>query len=84
MIWKIAFFNPRVDAEKDCDAGAGSNPGGAGFRGRGISQGLSSQERVIDLGEPGTVGGNFCHGGDFYASTPITYIGEVPWELVCC
>jgi len=35
------------------------------FRGRGISQSLSSQERVVDLGEPGTVGNNFCHGGDF-------------------
>ena len=56
-----------VDAEKDCDAGAGSLPVEQAFRGRGISQSLSSQERVIDLGEPGTVGGNFCHGGDFYA-----------------
>jgi hypothetical protein len=67
MIWEIAFFRARVDAEKDCDAGAGSLPVEQAFRGRGISQSLSSHERVIDLGEPGTVGGNFCHGGDFYA-----------------
>jgi len=65
LIWEIAFFRPRVDAEKDCNAGAGSIPVEQAFGGRGISQGLSSQERVVDLGEPGTVGNNFCHGGDF-------------------
>jgi hypothetical protein len=34
MIWEIAFFNPRVDAEKDCDAGAGSIPVEQAFGGR--------------------------------------------------
>ena len=33
------------------------------FGGRGISQSLSGHARVIDLGEPGTAGNNFCHGG---------------------
>jgi len=42
---------------------SGFNPAGAGFWGRGISQSLSSHERVIDLGEPGTAGNNFRHGG---------------------
>ena len=65
MIWEIAFFRPPVDAEKDCDAGAGSIPVEQAFGGGGISQSLSSNERVIDLGEPGTAGNNFCHGGDF-------------------
>ena len=50
MIWEIAFFGPRVDAEKDCDAGAGSIPVEQAFGGRGISQSLSSQERVVDFG----------------------------------
>jgi hypothetical protein len=34
MIWEIAFFRP--DAEKDCDAGAGSIPVEQAFGGRGI------------------------------------------------
>ena len=78
MIWEIAFFRPRVDAEKDCDAGAGSIPVEQAFRGRGISQSLSSQERVVDLGEPGTVATIFVMGETFRRSTPITYIGGVP------
>ena len=65
MIWEIAFSRP--DAGKDRDAGAGLIPAEQAFRGHGISQSLSSHERVIDLGEPGTAGNNFCHGGDFQA-----------------
>jgi hypothetical protein len=44
----------------------------------GISQSLSSHERMLDLGEPRTVGNNFCHGGDFWAFDTITYIGGFP------
>ena len=57
MIWEIAFFRP--------DAGAGSITLEQAFGGGGISQNFSSHERVIDLGEPATVGDNFCHGGVF-------------------
>jgi hypothetical protein len=60
---------------------SGFNPGGAGFGGRGISQSLSSNERVIDWGEPGTVGNNFVMGEPFKRSTPITYVGGFSWEL---
>ncbi|MGA7395408.1 MAG: hypothetical protein WCC08_14670 [Terrimicrobiaceae bacterium] len=65
MIWEIAFFRPPVDAEKDCDAGAGSIPVEQAFGGGGISQSLSSNERVIDWGEPGTAGNNFVMGETF-------------------
>ena len=68
-IWEIAFSTARVDAEK----------GGCG-----ISQSLSSNERVIDWGEPGTAGNNFVMGETFRRSTPITYIGRFPWELIDC
>ena len=50
---------------KDCDAGAGSIPVAQAFGGRGISQSLSSNERVIDWGEPGTAGNNFVMGEPF-------------------
>ena len=42
MIWKMLFFRARVDAEKDCDAGAGSIPVEQAFGGCGISQSLSA------------------------------------------
>ena len=83
MIWEIAFFRPRVDAENDCDAGAGCNPGGAGFwRLRYFAK--SRNERVIDLGELGTDGNNVVMGETFRRSTLITHIGRFPWELVYC
>jgi hypothetical protein len=50
----MPLFRARVDAEKDCDAGAGSIPVEQAFGGCGISQSLCSNERVIDLGEPGS------------------------------
>jgi len=46
MIWEIAFSGPC----KGFDAGAGLIPPGQAFGGRGISQSLSSHERVIHLG----------------------------------
>ena len=63
MIWKMPLFRARVDAEKDCDAGAGPIPVEQAFGGCGISQSLSSNERVINWGEPGTAGNNFVMGG---------------------
>ena len=83
MIWEIAFFRPAL-MQRRMRRWSGFNPGGAGFGGRGISQSLSSNERVIDLGEPGTAGNNFVMGETFRRSTPITYIGRFPWELVDC